>query len=315
MPEGAGALFYERLFADHPDLRPLFKHDMRVQGVKLMTMLAMVVYHLHEPGQVLPAIRDLGFRHVGYGVKPAGYEALKAALLWTLDEALGQEFTPAARDAWALCYDELAEAMKNGRKRRATLETRLAAKSRLRPDVKGLYLSSSVALVARNETSADAERDDSSGPSILNAPPSDRSAWGARDTQEECRLIGLAVAAALAAATPAFAVLNHNALVSNTPIQNALVAIGSAVADLNRAATDPVALPDGVGGVLVVDFLGSANAIRRLVQLPAWIEFGLPARTSQFCEVFQAPFDPPSAASRYAAKSALGWNRRVQSQA
>ena len=111
MPEVAGALFYERLFADHPDLRLLFKHDMRIQGVKLMTMLAMVVYHLHEPGQILPAIRDLGARHVGYGVKPADYEALKDALLWTLGQALGEEFTPPARDAWTVCYDELAGAM------------------------------------------------------------------------------------------------------------------------------------------------------------------------------------------------------------
>jgi nitric oxide dioxygenase len=112
MPDVAGALFYERLFADHPDLRPMFKHDMRIQGVKLMTMLAMVVYNLHEPGQVLPAIRDLGVRHVGYGVKPADYEALREALLWTLGQALGEEFTPAARDAWTVCYDELAGAMK-----------------------------------------------------------------------------------------------------------------------------------------------------------------------------------------------------------
>jgi hemoglobin-like flavoprotein len=112
MPEVAGALFYERLFAERPDLRPLFKHDMRIQGVKLMTMLAMVVYHLHEPGHVLPAVRDLGVRHVGYGVKPADYEALREALTWTLEQALGEEFTPAARDAWTTCYDELAGAMK-----------------------------------------------------------------------------------------------------------------------------------------------------------------------------------------------------------
>jgi len=88
MPEVAGALFYEKLFADYPDLRPLFKHDMRIQGVKLMTMLAMVVYHLHEPGQVLPAIRDLGARHVGYGVKPADYEALREALAGRLSRRL-----------------------------------------------------------------------------------------------------------------------------------------------------------------------------------------------------------------------------------
>ena len=60
MPEVAGALFYDRLFAANPGFRPMFKHDMRVQGVKLMAMLAIVVYNLHQPGEVLTAIRDLG---------------------------------------------------------------------------------------------------------------------------------------------------------------------------------------------------------------------------------------------------------------
>ena len=112
MPEVAGALFYERLFDRNPELRPLFKHDMRIQGVKLMTMLAMVVYNLHEPGQVLPAVRDLGARHVGYGVKLADYDALKEALLWTLEQALGEDFTPEVREAWSTCYHELADEMK-----------------------------------------------------------------------------------------------------------------------------------------------------------------------------------------------------------
>ena len=77
IPEVAGALFYERLFASKPSFRPLFKNDMRVQGVKLMTMLAMVVYNLPEPGRILPAIRDLAVRHVDYGVKLADYDALR----------------------------------------------------------------------------------------------------------------------------------------------------------------------------------------------------------------------------------------------
>ena len=112
MPEVAGALFYERLFAANPSFRPLFKNDMRIQGVKLMTMLAMVVYNLPEPGQVLPAIRDLAIRHVDYGVKLADYDALAEALLWTLQQVLGKDFTPAVRKAWTICYDELASEMK-----------------------------------------------------------------------------------------------------------------------------------------------------------------------------------------------------------
>ena len=112
MPEVAGALFYERLFAANPSFRPLFKNDMRIQGVKLMAMLAMVVYNLPESGQVLPAIRDLAVRHAEYGVKLADYGAMREALLWTLEQALGKEFTPAVRQAWTVCYDELADEMK-----------------------------------------------------------------------------------------------------------------------------------------------------------------------------------------------------------
>ena len=112
MPEVAAALFYERLFAINPSFRSLFTHDMRIQGVKLMSMLAMVVYNLPEPGQVLPAIRDLAVRHVDYGVKLADYDALREALLWALEQALEKDFTPAVRKAWTVCYDELASEMK-----------------------------------------------------------------------------------------------------------------------------------------------------------------------------------------------------------
>jgi hypothetical protein len=65
-------------------------------------------------------------------------------------------------------------------------------------------------------------------------------------------LTGLAIAATLAA-TPAYAVLSHNALVPKALIHNALATVASALADLNRVAGEPAAVPDGVGGVLVVD--------------------------------------------------------------
>jgi hemoglobin-like flavoprotein len=112
MPEVAGALFYERLFAANPNFRPLFKNDMRIQGVKLMTMLALVVYNLPEPGKVLPAIRELAVRHVAYGVRLADYESVREALLWTLQQVLGKDFTPAVQEAWTVCYDGLADEMK-----------------------------------------------------------------------------------------------------------------------------------------------------------------------------------------------------------
>ena len=94
MPEVAGALFYERLFATNPGFGSLFKGDMRIQGDKLITMLALVVSDLTEPDRILPAVRDLAVRHVTYGVKLADYDAVYEALLWTLGQVLGEDFTP-----------------------------------------------------------------------------------------------------------------------------------------------------------------------------------------------------------------------------
>jgi nitric oxide dioxygenase len=112
MPEVAAALFYERLFEANPSFRSLFKSDMRVQGLKLMSMLDMVVYGPLEADGVLPAVRELAVRHVRYGVRLADYDAVRDALLWTLEQALGEEFNPSVQSAWSACYDELAGEMK-----------------------------------------------------------------------------------------------------------------------------------------------------------------------------------------------------------
>ncbi len=111
-PDMAAAMFYARVFTINPSLRSLFKIDMTEQGKKLMQMLATVVDNLHQFDQILPAIRNLGRRHAGYGVKDADYDTLETALLWAFGMVLGEEFTPAVRSAWAACYQTLAEEMK-----------------------------------------------------------------------------------------------------------------------------------------------------------------------------------------------------------
>jgi hemoglobin-like flavoprotein len=108
----AAAMFYNRLFATDPTLRPLFKGDMVVQRRLLVTMIETAVENMHRLDQILPAVRDLGRGHAGYGVKAADYDTVATALLATLEQALGQEFTPAVRDAWFTYYQTLSGEMK-----------------------------------------------------------------------------------------------------------------------------------------------------------------------------------------------------------
>jgi hemoglobin-like flavoprotein len=112
--EPAAAIFYERLFALDPALRPLFAHaDMSEQGRKLMTAIGFVVANLRRPAALLPVVSELGRRHAGYGVEPHHYDTVGAALLATLAEGLGEVFTPAMRDAWAAAYATLAGIMQH----------------------------------------------------------------------------------------------------------------------------------------------------------------------------------------------------------
>jgi hemoglobin-like flavoprotein len=60
---------------------------------------------------MLDRIRALARRHVGYGVRDAHYASVGAALLWTLEQGLGDDFTAEVRDAWAAAYEVLSSTM------------------------------------------------------------------------------------------------------------------------------------------------------------------------------------------------------------
>ena len=109
----AAAMFYDRLFILDPSLKPLFKGDMTEQGRKLMAMIGTAVAHLDKLETIVPAVQDLGRRHATYGVKPAHYETVGAALIWTLGQGLGDDFTPLVKAAWTEVYTVLSTVMKD----------------------------------------------------------------------------------------------------------------------------------------------------------------------------------------------------------
>lgn len=109
----AAELFYGRLFELDPSLRAMFKNDMKRQGEMLMSVLAMAVNGLDRLHAIIPAVEALGRRHVGYGVRDEHYDTVGAALLWTLEQGLGDAFTAETRAAWAACYGLLAGVMQD----------------------------------------------------------------------------------------------------------------------------------------------------------------------------------------------------------
>ena len=110
----AAALFYQRLFDLDPELRPLFKGDLKEQGKKLMKMIGMAVKGLDRIEELVPMVEGLGKRHQSYGVKDSHYQTVAESLLWTLEKGLGEDFTEKTRNAWIKLYQLLSTTMKNG---------------------------------------------------------------------------------------------------------------------------------------------------------------------------------------------------------
>jgi hemoglobin-like flavoprotein len=107
----AGKLFYANLFEAQPSLRALFKGNIDDQATKLMQMVDVAVSKLDEPDVLLPALAQLGKRHLGYGVQSEHYEVVGSALLKTIEQGLGPAFTPPVRDAWTSVYGVMAQVM------------------------------------------------------------------------------------------------------------------------------------------------------------------------------------------------------------
>ena len=112
--ESAATLFYGRLFELDPSTRPLFTHtNMPDQGRKLMNVIGMAVNGLDTLDKLIPAVRSLGRRHAFYGVTHEHYSSVGRALIWTLEQGLGADFTPEVKEAWTTVYHVLANTMKN----------------------------------------------------------------------------------------------------------------------------------------------------------------------------------------------------------
>jgi hemoglobin-like flavoprotein len=112
--EQVAALFYARLFELDPSLRSLFHGDMATQGCKFMQMIASAIAALDRVDAITNTFRQLGARHVRYGVREQHYATVGASLIWTLEKSLGTDFTPAVKSAWTAMYALFARTMMDG---------------------------------------------------------------------------------------------------------------------------------------------------------------------------------------------------------
>ena len=108
----AAALFYNRLFTLNPALRSLFSGNISQQGLKFMNTLKLAISGLDDLEKIIPALQQLGRSHANFGVEDAHYAMVGEALIWALEQSLGDTFTEEIWDAWAETYRLLSTVMR-----------------------------------------------------------------------------------------------------------------------------------------------------------------------------------------------------------
>ncbi len=110
-PELAAEYFYGELFRRAPETRAMFAEDMSVQRSTFMEALEAAVRGIEDADALFAQVSDLGRRHVEFGVREDHYAEVGAALIWALEQGLGDGFTDETREAWTRVYALIAEVM------------------------------------------------------------------------------------------------------------------------------------------------------------------------------------------------------------
>ena len=105
------ATFYDRLFADYPQLRPMFPEVLDAQREQLLQAVIALVTQYDHPEELLPRFEALGRRHDRYGARLDHYAAVGATLLATLREYAGPAWNAEYEGAWLRAYTFAAGSM------------------------------------------------------------------------------------------------------------------------------------------------------------------------------------------------------------
>ncbi|HKH17315.1 MAG TPA: globin family protein [Solirubrobacteraceae bacterium] len=107
--------FYSRLFAAAPAVEPLFgATDLRRQKAMLLATLVLLRKSLRDLDALVPKLRELGARHVGYGAAPEHYPVVGAVLIGSMEQVAGPAWRPEYGQAWAAAFEVVTSVMLEG---------------------------------------------------------------------------------------------------------------------------------------------------------------------------------------------------------
>ena len=104
-------VFYAKLFAAAPELRPLFRAEPAAQAEKLTAALDAVVTNLERPEENAAMLAELGRKHAGYGAKPEHYDMVIDLIVESMGELLGPRADDKSLEEWRTALRLISDQM------------------------------------------------------------------------------------------------------------------------------------------------------------------------------------------------------------
>ncbi|HEY5825215.1 MAG TPA: globin domain-containing protein, partial [Cyclobacteriaceae bacterium] len=103
--------FYKHLFADAPEVRPMFKSEQSVQEKRMALMINTIVNSADSLEEFKVSIAQLAKKHVHMGVKKEYFPIVVKAIISSVEEQHGNGFTPAHKKAWYKILNRISAIM------------------------------------------------------------------------------------------------------------------------------------------------------------------------------------------------------------
>lgn len=108
--------FYNILFENHPEVKPLFANaNMKEQKKHLLNALVLTINNIRKPDILLPVLEGLGVKHQGFGAKPEHYTVVKNVLLSVLADVAGDVWTSDINEEWDKALEFVSQVMINAK--------------------------------------------------------------------------------------------------------------------------------------------------------------------------------------------------------
>eukprot|EP00755_Sulcionema_specki_P035206 Sspe_Gene.21486::Locus_8074_Transcript_1_1_Confidence_1.000_Length_3770::g.21486::m.21486 len=110
-----GANFYQRLFAEAPNVKSLFtRTDMSAQHHEIVAVLDRAVNNLKNIDGLTPVLKEVGETHVQYGAEVAHFALVEGLLIDTVEASVGPYFSSEHREAWENVLDVVMDIVTSG---------------------------------------------------------------------------------------------------------------------------------------------------------------------------------------------------------